>query len=54
MEETLEEYFAKHPEEEDEFIDEMARLLVRDETIDYPEYWITSDWFKKGDVHADS
>lgn len=36
--ETLEEYFADHPEEEEEFIEELARLQ-NTEPIDYPEDW---------------
>ena len=35
----LEQYFAEHPEEEDEFIEEMYRLSNMDEVIDYPEDW---------------
>ena len=42
--ETLEEYFADHPEEEAEFIEEMARLQNNDEVIDFPEDWDVSDW----------
>ena len=42
--ETLEEYFADHPEEEQEFIDEMARLQWNDEVLDFPEDWDFSDW----------
>jgi len=34
---TLEEYFKAHPDEENEFIDEMARLHANDEIIDYPD-----------------
>ena len=37
--EDLDEYFAEHPEEEEEFIEEMARLHCNDELIDYPENW---------------
>ena len=35
----LEQYFAEHPEEEDEFIDEMARLSNVGEILEYPEDW---------------
>jgi len=35
--EDLDEYFAEHPDEEDEFIEEMARLHANDELIDYPD-----------------
>ena len=37
---TIEDYFNEHPEEEEEFIEEMARLHFYDEPIDYPEDWI--------------
>lgn len=37
----LEKYFKEHPEEEQEFIDEMERLHFNDEPIDYPDHqWI--------------
>lgn len=36
MNESLAEYFANHPEEEDEFIDEMARLEAEKGPVDYP------------------
>lgn len=42
----LEEYFKEHPEEEEEFIEEMARLHYNDEIIDYPEYWVTNEWLE--------
>lgn len=35
----LEAYFKEHPDEEEEFIEEIARLHMNDETIDYPEDW---------------
>lgn len=35
----LDEYFAEHPDEENEFIDEMARLSNVDEVLEYPEDW---------------
>ena len=34
---NIEDYFKEHPDEEEEFIEEMARLYS--ETIDYPEDW---------------
>lgn len=34
-----EDYFAEHPEEEEEFIEEMERLYHFDNLIDYPEDW---------------
>ena len=37
--EDLAKYFEEHPEEEDEFIDEIARLHENDEPVDYPEDW---------------
>lgn len=35
----LEEYFKEHPEEEEEFLEEIIRLHANDEPIDYPEDW---------------
>jgi hypothetical protein len=39
---TLDEYFKAHPDEEQEFIDEMARLHdFSDEVLDYPDHeWL--------------
>ena len=37
--ESLEEYFKKHPDEENEFVEEMARLYYLNDPIDYPEDW---------------
>lgn len=34
----LDKYFAEHPEEEEEFIEEMERLYGMDEVIDYPDH----------------
>ena len=34
----IEAYFTEHPDEEAEFVEEMARLYGDDE-IDYPEDW---------------
>lgn len=39
----LEKYFEEHPEEEAEFIDEMARLM-EEEFVEYPEEWPLPDW----------
>lgn len=36
---SLEDYFADHPDEEEEFIEEMARLDAEKELVDYPEDW---------------
>lgn len=36
---SLEEYFADHPDEEEEFIEEMARLSYVDEILELPEDW---------------
>ena len=36
---NIEDYFKEHPEEEDEFIEEMTRLSSYNEPIDYPEDW---------------
>ena len=41
-----EDYFDEHPEEEDEFVEEMIRLHANDEVIDYPEYWVTKEWLE--------
>jgi len=44
-----EDYFEEHPEEEDEFIDEMARLAAENEVVDYPEDWpmlSREEWLK--------
>ena len=35
----LEEYFKEHPEEEEEFLEEIIRLHANDEPVDYPEDW---------------
>ena len=35
----LEEYFLNHPDEEEEFIEEMARLRANDEPVEIPEDW---------------
>ena len=38
--EELEAYFDEHPDEEEEFVNEMARLYdMTDEIIDCPEDW---------------
>ena len=37
---TLEDYFELHPDEEAEFIDEMAERSYINEIIDYPEDWV--------------
>ena len=43
---TLDEYFKEHPEEEDEFIDEMARLRAHDGPVEMPEEWPTHEWLE--------
>ena len=37
--ETLAEYFAKHPEEEEEYLQAYIDQHANDEVIDYPEDW---------------
>lgn len=39
----LEEYFAEHPDEEAEFIEEMARL-EEEKFVEYPEEWPLAEW----------
>lgn len=36
--ETLEDYFKDHPDEENEFVDELARL-EEERFVEYPEDW---------------
>jgi len=43
---SAEEYFMEHPDEEDEFIDEMARLQAHDEPVEMPEEWPLNEWLK--------
>lgn len=35
---TLEKYFKEHPEEEQEFLEEMERLYWLNEQLDYPDH----------------
>lgn len=35
----LEDFFKDHPDDEDEFLDELARLENEKGPIDYPEDW---------------
>ena len=42
----LEEYFEEHPDEEDEFIDELARLEEEKGPVDYPEDWPEYEWLE--------
>ena len=44
-----EEYFKEHPEDEDEFIEEMARLDAEKGEVDFPEDWPMlsyAEWLK--------
>ena len=43
---SIEEYFKDHPEEENEFYDEMARLQ-EDNFVEYPEEWPLPEWLKE-------
>lgn len=43
---SLNDYFKAHPEEEHEFIDEMARLHYHDEPVEIPEEWPTHEWLE--------
>lgn len=36
---SIEEYFKDHPDEEAEYIEEIARLEAEKEPVDYPEDW---------------
>jgi hypothetical protein len=40
-----EDYFAEHPEEEDDFIDALAELYD-DTEIEYPEEWPEAAWLE--------
>lgn len=40
------EYFKEHPDEEEEFIEEMERLHNLSGPVDYPEYWVTQEWLE--------
>ena len=37
---TLEEYFEEHPEEYDDFVEDMAEQAYCDEIAEYPEDWL--------------
>lgn len=37
--ETLEEYFADHPDEEQGYIDDMAEFAEQEGILEYPEDW---------------
>ena len=41
-----EEYFKEHPEDEDEFIEEMARLDAEKGELEFPEEWPLNEWLK--------
>ena len=43
---TLDDYFKLHPEEETEFIEELARLHAHDEPVELPEPWPLNEWLK--------
>lgn len=43
---NLNDYFKTHPEEEIEFIEEMARLHAHDDPIEMPEEWPLNEWLK--------
>ena len=43
MNEHPEDYFMEYPEEEDEFIAEIARL-EEEKFVEYPEEWPLNEW----------
>lgn len=43
---SLEEYFKAHPDEEAEFLDEMASRVYDNEPVDFPEEWPLPEWLK--------
>ena len=36
---NLDDYFADHPEEYDDYVDDMAELYGHEDPVDYPEDW---------------